>query len=147
MPPRRVNVRGLGQYLARGTTMSNDTRTPAPVNTRRTSLARSERIAAQLGADAWMSDPDETPVADTLSDITTREVTLDGGTVTVEHFYGADGGRVEMTVHLGGVLRSSLILTAEEGEALGMALARPYGPTVGDYFDMHDRLGCKRVQA
>lgn len=84
---------------------------------------------------------DQVPEADSLSDITTREIELDGGHVTVEHFYGADGGRVEMTVHLGGVLRSSLILTADEGEALGMALARPYGLTVGDYWDLCDRLG------
>lgn len=89
----------------------------------------------------------EVPEADSLSDITTRDIELDGGHVTVEHFYGADGGRVEMTVHLGGVLRSSLILTADEGEALGIALARPHGPTVGDYFDMHDRINCGRVQA
>lgn len=103
-------------------------------------------IETAMGSDAWCGNPEETPVADSLSDITTRVIELDGGTVTVEHFYGADGGRVEMTVHLGGVLRSSLILTADEGEALGMALARPYGLTVSDLWELQDRLD-KRVQA
>lgn len=93
--------------------------------------------------EAWPTPPveDDVPVADGLSDITTREVPLRDGHVTVEHFYGHDGGRAEVTIWLGGALRSSLILTAAEGEALGMALARPYGFTVGDYWDLCDRLG------
>ena len=88
-----------------------------------------------------MTNPTPAPVADGLRDITTRTVVLDGGKITVEHF-PLESGRVEMTVRIGGVLRGSLILSEPEGEALGMALARPYGWTMDDVFKIHDRLGC-----
>lgn len=86
---------------------------------------------------------DEVPEADSPEDIdegiTTRPVNLDGdGVAYIEHIEG----RVEMTVKMRGRLQVALILSPDEAEEVGLALARPHGPTVGDVFDMHDRLGC-----
>lgn len=86
---------------------------------------------------------DTTPWADSAEDIdegiTTRPVNLDGdGVAYIEHIEG----RVEMTVKMRGRLQVALILSPDEAEEVGLALARPHGPTVGDVFDMHDRLGC-----
>lgn len=102
-------------------------------------------VETAMGSDAWCGDPEETPVADSPADVTTRAVNLDGdGVAYVEHIEG----RVELTVKMRGRLQVALILSPAEADEVGQALSRPHGPTVGDAFDMHERLGCcKPVQA
>ncbi len=92
-----------------------------------------------------MTNDTRTPRADTSGDVTTRAVNLDGdGVAYIEHIEG----RVELTVKMRGRLQVALILSPDEADEVGQALSRPYGPTVGDAFDMHERLGCcKPVQA
>lgn len=84
---------------------------------------------------------DRTPVADGPDDdpmpVQTITVPLDGGTAVVEHV----DGRAEVTIRLGERLAAALILSPAEADALGMALARPGGFTVSDYFTIQDLMG------
>lgn len=94
-----------------------------------------EYVTATMGTDAWCGDPDETPVADSPTDVTTRAVNLDGdGVAYIEHIEG----RVEMVVKMRGRLQVALILSPGEAGEIGRALS-PL--TVGDYWDLCDRLG------
>lgn len=77
---------------------------------------------------------EEVPFADTPEDITTRTIPLDDGTAVIEHV----GERVEMTVKLGDRLACALILSPAEAEQIGLALARPHGPTVADLHRLAD---------
>lgn len=78
----------------------------------------------------------DVPFADSSDDITTRTIPLDGGTAIVEHTMD----HVEVTIRLGQRIAAALVLSPTEADALGMALARPGGFTVGDYWDMCDQL-------
>ena len=79
---------------------------------------------------------DEVPVADSPEDVTTRTIPLDGGTAIVEHV----GDRVEVTVRIGYRLTTALVLSRDEASALGAAIARPDGPTIGDLFTVADAM-------
>ena len=82
-------------------------------------------------------EPDIRPIAgSTEEDVTTRTIPLDGGTAIVEHV----DGRAEVTIRLGGRIVCGLALSEREADEIGMALARPGGFTVGDYWDMRDVL-------
>ncbi|MGP5671422.1 hypothetical protein [Brachybacterium alimentarium] len=83
-----------------------------------------------------MSNDTRIPWADSSDDITTRTIPLDGGTAIVEHTMD----HVEVTIRLGQRIAAALVLSPTEADALGMALARPGGFTVGDYWDMCDQL-------
>ena len=76
------------------------------------------------------------PIADSPENITTRTIPLDGGTAIVEHA----GDRVEVTVRIGHRLTAALVLSHDEASALGAAIARPDGPTIGDLFTVADAM-------
>lgn|SRR5699024_1056384 len=78
-------------------------------------------------------EPEPSP---THEDVATRTIPLDGGTAVVEHV----DGRAEVTIRLGGRIVCGLALSEREADEIGMALARPGGFTVGDYWDMRDVL-------
>lgn len=73
----------------------------------------------------------------THEDVTTRTIPLDGGTAIVEHL----DERVEVTIRLGSRIVAALALSTSEADALGMAVARPEGLTLTDYWAMTDTLG------
>lgn len=77
-----------------------------------------------------------TPWADTAEDVTTRTIPLEGGTAIVEHV----DNRAEVTIRLGDRIICAVALSTSEAQQIGMALARPGGWTVGDYWDIHDQL-------
>jgi hypothetical protein len=79
---------------------------------------------------------DAAPLADSPEDVDERTVDLADGTAYVDH--AAD--RVEVTIRLRGRLAGSLILSPDEADALGMALARPHGLTVEDLWTVADTL-------
>lgn len=84
-----------------------------------------------------MSNIDSTtPWADSTEDVTTRTIPLEGGTAIVEHV----DNRAEVTIRLGDRIICAVALSTSEAEQLGMALARPGGWTVGDYWDIHEQL-------
>ena len=76
------------------------------------------------------------PVADSPEDVITRTIPLDGGTAVVEHV----GERVEVTIRLGDRIVAALALSHAEADMLGMAIARPAGPTTGDLFRVADAM-------
>ncbi|MDN5688000.1 MAG: hypothetical protein L0G94_15180, partial [Brachybacterium sp.] len=84
----------------------------------------------------YLDNSQDVPVADSPEDVTERTVTLSQGIAHIERI--AD--RVEVTVKLRGRLAAALILSEQEAEQIGMALARPGGWTVGDYWDIQDQL-------
>lgn len=100
---------------------------------------RAQQIARAIDGAAGQSSM--LPVADSIEDITTRTVPIDGGAAVVEHI----DGRAEITVRLGDRIVCGLALSEREADQLGMALARPGGFTVGDYWDMQDQLGTTRA--
>lgn len=80
---------------------------------------------------------DTTPWADSDADTTVRTIDMDGGTAHVEHF---PDGHAELVVRIGTRVAAALVLSGTEADNIGMALARPGGFTVGDYWDIHDQL-------
>lgn len=76
------------------------------------------------------------PEADSPEDVLTRTIPLDGGTAIVEHL----GERVEVTIRLGDRIVCALALSRAEASALGMAVARPEGPTLDDLFAVADAM-------
>lgn len=75
--------------------------------------------------------------ADSPADVTTRAVNLDGdGVAYIDHVEG----RVELTVKMRGRLHVSLILSPTEAGQIGMALARPDGPVLDDFFSVADAM-------
>src|SRR5699024_3797948 len=76
------------------------------------------------------------PWADSPDDITTRTIPLDGGTALVEHV----GDHVEVTIRLGDRIVAALALSLAEASTLGMAVARPEGPTMDDLFAVADAM-------
>ena len=76
------------------------------------------------------------PIADSPGDVATRTIPLDGGTAIVEHVED----RVEVTIRLGARIVAALALSRAEASALGMAVARPEGPTLDDLFAVADAM-------
>ena len=89
------------------------------------------RIGAAMDGAATAAD-----LTDEDEDVHTRTVPLDGGTAIVEHV----GDRVEVTVRIGHRLTAALVLSHDEASALGAAIARPDGPTIGDLFTVADAM-------
>lgn len=86
---------------------------------------------------ATPANPDAAPEADSPQDVNTRAVNLDGdGVAYIDHVEG----RVELTVKMRGRLHTSLILSPDEAGQLGMALARPDGPVLDDFFAVADAM-------
>ena len=86
---------------------------------------------------------DAVPEADGPGDLLTRTISIDGGTAVVDHL----DDRAELTIRLGDRLICAVALSTSEAESIGFALARPAGPTVGDYFDMREQLDGARWPA
>ena len=97
--------------------------------------AKAAKYARQISSSAL----DSTPVADSPEDhaVATRAVNLDGdGVAYVEHI----DGRVELTVKMRGRIQTALILSPGEAGQIGMALARPCGPVLDDFFAVADAM-------
>lgn len=97
---------------------------------------QTRRIAAAIDGAAGAATLDAIPEADSPDDVDERTVELSDGIAYVDH----TEGRVEVTLRLRGRLAGSLILSPAEADALGMALARPHGPTTGDLFAVADAM-------
>lgn len=91
--------------------------------------AKAAKYARQISSSAPDSPEDHA--------VATRAVNLDGdGVAYVEHI----DGRVELTVKMRGRIQAALILSPGEAGQIGMALARPGGPVLDDFFAVADAM-------
>ena len=84
---------------------------------------------------------DATPLADSPEDVdapheSSTRVALDGGHADVDVFTD----RIEVTIRLGGRSVLGIALSHMEAANLGLAIARPGGPTTGDLFALADAM-------